>query len=257
MRLTGLGSGSGGNATLIEAGRGADTTRILVDCGFSQRELCARLARAGCDIESVDALFVTHEHGDHVGCAVALARRHRIPLWTSHGTWLAIGSPAVDGLLHLARDGEPFEVGALAVHPYAVPHDAREPLQLCLTDGRATVGVLTDCGSITPALVARLQRLHALVLECNHDVDLLAESPYPPRLRARIAGPRGHLGNHTAAEMLAACLHGGLRHVVAAHLSQQNNRPELARAALARACGAHPGEILVADQALGFRWLSV
>lgn len=254
MRFCSLGSGSSGNATVVEAGR----SRVLIDCGFSLRELDVRLARAGLQASGIDAVFVTHEHGDHVGCALALARRENIPLWTSRGTWRAIGEPALPpGLLRFARDGEAIEVGDLLLQPFTVPHDAHEPLQLRCSDGASHLGVLTDAGSITAHLLEHLQGCAALLLECNHDPQLLADSRYPASLKARIGGRLGHLSNHSAAQILAACRHDGLRHLVAAHLSEQNNRPDLARAALAAVCGGAPQDIVVADPLDGFGWLSL
>jgi phosphoribosyl 1,2-cyclic phosphodiesterase len=257
MRFCSLGSGSGGNATVVETRGVTRTSRVLIDCGFSGRELDTRLARAGLQAEDLDAVFVTHEHGDHVGCAVALARRHQLPLWMSRGTWRAIGEPDVDGLLQFARDGQPISVGDLLLKPYTVAHDAQEPLQLRVSNGARHLGVLTDVGSITPHLLANLQGCDALLLECNHERSLLEQSRYPASLKARIGGRYGHLSNDTAAEILAACMHGGLRHLVAAHLSEENNRPDLARAALAGACGAAPQDIVVADPLQGFGWLSL
>jgi phosphoribosyl 1,2-cyclic phosphodiesterase len=175
----------------------------------------------------------------------------------SRGTWRAIGEPDVGPLLRFARDGEAITIGDLLLSPYTVPHDAHEPLQLTFTDGAKRLGVLTDTGSVTAHLLAHLQRCDAMLLECNHDRDMLAASRYPASLRSRISGPYGHLANDTAAEILGACVHGGLRHLVAAHLSAQNNRPELATLALAQACGGSPCDIVVADQALGFDWLDL
>jgi phosphoribosyl 1,2-cyclic phosphodiesterase len=257
MRFCSLGSGSSGNGTVVEAGPAGAASRVLVDCGFTLRGLEARLLRAGLVPAQITAVFVTHEHGDHVGCAVAFARRHARPVWMSRGTWAAIGEPELDGLLRIARDSEPIAVGALELRPYTVPHDAREPLQLRCSDGGAALGLLTDCGSITPHLLAHLRGCEALVIECNHDRELLAASSYPCSLKARIRGRHGHLANEAAAQILAASRHSALRHVVAAHLSEQNNRPELARRALAGACGVAPEEIVVADAALGFGWLSL
>ena len=257
MRFCSLGSGSGGNATVVEATSGASTSRVLIDCGFSARELESRLARAGLRSEDLDAVFVTHEHGDHVGCAVALARRHRLPLWMSRGTWRAIGEPDAEGLLQFARDGQAISVGDLILSPYTVAHDAQEPLQLRVSNGVRHLGVLTDVGSITPHLLANLQGCDALLLECNHDREMLAQSRYPASLKARIGGRFGHLSNETAAEILLAIMHSGLRHLVAAHLSEQNNRPDLARAALAQACGGSPQDIVVADPLEGFGWLAL
>lgn len=258
MRFCSLGSGSGGNATVVEAGDGRHTHRVVIDCGFSLREFEARLARAGLQPSDLDAVFVTHEHGDHVGCALSLARRHRVPLWTSRGTWRALGGVDSAGIdLRFARDGEPIDIGALRLQPYTVPHDAAEPLQLRCSDGTVSLGVLTDAGSVTDHLLEHLRACQALLLECNHDSQLLAESRYPASLKARIGGQHGHLSNATAARILGASLHDGLRHVVAAHLSEQNNTPELARQALAAACGGTPSDIVVADPAAGFDWLEL
>ena len=258
MRFCSLGSGSSGNATLVEARSGAATSRVLIDCGFSLRELQARLARIDLGCDDIDAVFVTHEHGDHIGCAVALARRHAVPLWMSRGTWRAIGQPALpERLLQLARDGEPIAVGALQLIPYTVTHDALEPLQLRLTDGARHLGVLTDVGSITTHVIANLQHCDALLLECNHDRAMLAASSYPASVKARIGGRLGHLANDTSAQILAACLHGGLKHLVAAHLSERNNTPALAREALAAVCHVPADDIVVADPACGFGWLDL
>lgn len=257
MRFCSLGSGSSGNATVVEAGNGPRKHRVVIDCGFSLREFEWRLARAGLQTADLDAVFVTHEHGDHVGCALALSRRHGIPLWTSRGTWRAIAQTGHDGEVRFARDGEAIDVGELRLVPYTVPHDAAEPLQLRCSDGASTLGVLTDAGSITPHLLDHLRGCQALLLECNHDPEMLSRSRYPASVKARIGGTHGHLSNETAAQILRASTHGGLRHVVAAHLSEQNNTPALARQALAQACGASPGDMLVADPAEGLGWLDV
>jgi phosphoribosyl 1,2-cyclic phosphodiesterase len=258
MRFCSLGSGSTGNATLVEARSGSTVSRVLIDCGFSLRELERRLARVGLAAADLDAVFITHEHGDHVGCALTLARKHGIPLWTSRGTWRAIGEPALpENLLHFARDLEPITIGDLQLAPYTVPHDANEPLQLCVGDGAVRIGVLTDAGSVTPHLLAQLRGCDALLLECNHDRALLANSSYPASLKARIGGRLGHLANDTASEILAACLHSRLKQLVAAHLSESNNRPALAQAALACVLGGAPADVLVADPLNGFGWLDV
>jgi phosphoribosyl 1,2-cyclic phosphodiesterase len=257
MRVSSLGSGSSGNATVVEAGSGTTRTRLLIDCGFSLRELQARLARAGLAAEDLDAVFVTHEHSDHVGCALALARRFGIALWTSRGTWRAIGTDADGVVACFARDNQMFEVGDLSITPYTVPHDAREPLQLTCSDGARKLGVLTDAGSATTHLLDHLQGCDVLLLECNHDPELLAASSYPPALKARVASAHGHLSNEAAAQILERCHHPRLQHVVAAHLSERNNRPELARAALAGAIGCGAAQIAVADRSEGLGWLSI
>ena len=174
MRFRSLGSGSTGNATLIEARSGATVTRVLLDCGFSLRELEARLLLEDSVPSDLSAVFITHEHSDHVGCALTLARRHGVPLWMSRGTWRALGEPELNGLLHFARDGDAIDVGNLQLQPYTVPHDANEPLQICFNDGAKRLGVLTDVGMATEHLLAHLQNCQALLLECNHDSELLA-----------------------------------------------------------------------------------
>ncbi|MCU7369846.1 MBL fold metallo-hydrolase [Paucibacter sp. O1-1] len=258
MRFCSLGSGSAGNATLIEASQGITSTTVLIDCGFSLRELGRRLARAGSAPEQLSAIFITHEHGDHAGCALSLARQYQLPIFTSRGTWRAIGSPDFDpALLHLTQDGERLALGDIELRPFAVPHDANEPLQLSASDGHRRLGVITDIGSLTPSVVQHLQHCNALLLECNHDEALLRASSYPASLKRRILGSHGHLSNASAAALLNECLHQGLRHVVAAHLSERNNSPALAAAALAEILGVAPADIPVASQTLGMDWLDL
>ncbi len=257
LRFRSLGSGSTGNAALVEATSGGRTSRLLVDCGFGIRQLDLRLAKAGLAASDIDAIFVTHEHGDHIGCAHALSRRDRIPVWMSEGTWLATGARDFEGRLHLARDDAAFAVGELSVEPFTVPHDAREPLQLRCSDGARTLGVLTDLGHATAHVLARLEGAHALLLEFNHDSELLANSSYPAFLKLRVGGRHGHLSNTAAAEIARALRHDGLRHVVAAHLSEQNNRPEIVRRLMAEALGGHESEMLTATALDGSPWLDV
>jgi phosphoribosyl 1,2-cyclic phosphodiesterase len=257
IRFCSLGSGSGGNATVVEATNGITTTHLLVDAGFSLREVETRLARAGLQVGDLDAIFVTHEHGDHVGCAVSLAVRHGLPIWMSRGTWRAIGEPVAPPGLRFARDDETVAVGDLELLPFTVAHDAAEPLQLRCGDGSARLVVLTDLGSITTHMLERVHGCDALVLECNHDAALLAASRYPASLKARIGGRLGHLSNAMAGEVLHGCTSTRLKHIVAAHLSRENNRPEMARAALAAAAGGAREDIVIADPLLGFDWLAV
>jgi phosphoribosyl 1,2-cyclic phosphodiesterase len=257
LRFRSLGSGSSGNATLVEASSGGRTSRLLIDCGFALRHLDARLARCGLAAGDIDAIFITHEHGDHIGCAHALSKRERIPVWMSEGTWLASGARDYQGRLNLARDGLNIEIGDLQVQPFTVPHDAREPLQLRCTDGARGLGILTDLGHATPHVLGRLRGLDALLLEFNHDADMLAASAYPYVLKRRVGGDYGHLSNTAAAAIAAAVVHSGLRHVVGAHLSQQNNRPEIVRRVMAQALGANEDDMLTASAAEGSPWLDV
>jgi phosphoribosyl 1,2-cyclic phosphodiesterase len=257
LRFRSLGSGSSGNATVVEARCGHSVTRLLVDCGFGLRALERRLALAGLGTGDIDAIFVTHEHGDHIGCARALALRERIPVWMSHGTWQGHGAVEFDGLLNTAVHDQAIGIGDLHLHPFAVPHDAREPLQLTCTDGAKRLGVLTDLGHAPGDVLMQLTHCNALLLECNHDPELLAASSYPPFLKRRVGGLHGHLPNAAAAAVVQAVRHDRLNHVVAAHLSAKNNRPALARAALAEVLERAEEDILVADAVLGTDWVSV
>jgi phosphoribosyl 1,2-cyclic phosphodiesterase len=255
LRFKSLGSGSTGNATLVEAA-GLRPRRLLVDCGLGVRQLSLRLAEAGLADSDIDAVFVTHEHSDHIGCARQFSLRHRVPVWMSRGTFEGIGLPDFDGLLHIAHDGQAIDLGELQLMPFTVPHDAREPLQLSCTDGASKLGLLTDLGHATSHVLAHLAACHALLLECNHDIDLLEQSSYPPFLKRRVGGQYGHLSNVAAGDIARAVGHSGLSQIVAAHLSQQNNRPDLARQAMFEALG-HATDIVVADASTGTRWLSI
>ena len=255
LRFKSLGSGSSGNATVVQARSTTSITHLLVDCGLGIRHLDKRLGQAGMLAEQIDAIFITHEHGDHIGCARQLALRERIPVWMSHGTYTAIGEPDFDGLLRIACDALPFEVGEMQVRPFTVPHDAREPLQLTCTDGDERLGILTDLGHATSHVLEQLAGCASLLLECNHDPDMLAASSYPPFLKRRVGGAWGHLANGAAAEIARAMSASGLKQVVAAHLSEQNNRPDLARRALSVALGCSDADIHVADQGAGSGWL--
>ncbi len=248
MRFASLGSGSEGNGLVVEAGN----TRILLDCGFSAAETVRRLARLGLEPDAVDALLVTHEHDDHVGGVARFARKFGIPVYLTYGTHAAAGDdfPQVE----IIDSHSPFAVGDIEVFPYPVPHDAREPTQFVFGDGAQRLGVLTDAGSSTPHIEAMLSGLAALVIECNHDRELLMGSEYPERLKQRIGGYYGHLDNNQAAQIVAAIERQSLQHVVAAHLSQKNNRPDLARSALAGALGCTQDWIGVASQTEGFAW---
>ena len=228
FRFASLGSGSRGNATLIEAG----DTRILVDCGYPAREFVARCERLGFDPGSLTAILVTHEHGDHMRGVGAVARRFGTPVWMSHGTWYAADFGAISALNQFAAHGGAFTIGALSVTPVPVPHDAREPTQFVVAHGATRLGLLTDLGSITPRVVEAFDGVDALLLECNHDRRMLATGPYPPSLQARVGGLYGHLNNAQAADFLRRIDHRRLRHLVAAHLSEKNNSPDLARRAL-------------------------
>ncbi|HXG27618.1 MAG TPA: MBL fold metallo-hydrolase, partial [Nevskiales bacterium] len=252
MRFAYLGSGSRGNAALIQAGR----TLLLLDCGFSVAETERRLARLGVTPADLAAIVVTHEHADHLGGVARLARKHRLPVWMTRGThaaWLERDVPMPEFCCaHTA-----FALGDIELAPYPVPHDAREPCQFVFSDGQRRIGVLSDAGHITPHIRASLSGCDALLLECNHDPAMLADGPYPERLKARVGGPLGHLSNAQAAALLGEIDVSRLQHLVATHISETNNRPGLVRAALAAALNCDPGWIAVAEQEQGLDWREV
>jgi len=255
IRFKSLGSGSSGNATVVQGRCDTLLTHLLIDCGLGIRQLDARLGQAGMLAEQIDAIFITHEHADHIGCARQLALRERIPVWMSRGTYSAIGEPDFDGLLRIAVDCGEVEVGALQVRPFTVPHDAREPLQLTCSDGAVRLGVLTDLGHASSHVLEQLAGCGSLMLECNHDPALLAASSYPAFLKRRVGGAWGHLANEDAAAIAQALLPRGLKQVVAAHLSEQNNRADIVRRVLSTALAWDEAAIQVADGPNGSGWL--
>ncbi|MBC7502993.1 MAG: MBL fold metallo-hydrolase [Herminiimonas sp.] len=255
MKFASLGSGSEGNALLISTLSGTSRTTVMLDCGFSIREAERRMARLGMLPSELAGIIVTHEHQDHVGGVFKFARRHGIPVWLSFGTFQAVGDKCKDVDVSFCSDGQPVMIGALEIIPYTVPHDAREPVQYVASNGRLKLGVLTDAGHSTPHLVSALGGCDALVMECNHDRDMLANSAYPPSLKSRIGGAYGHLSNQTSAEILAAIDKSRLKTVVGAHLSQQNNTPQLAREALSGVLDETVTTIMIACQQEGFDWV--
>ena len=256
MRFKSLGSGSSGNATLVQV-NGSDACNVLIDCGLGFKQLIQRLEQSAVQPHQLDAIFITHEHGDHIGCVQALSSQYNIPVWMSMGTAVAMGFINSSGLLHTASDGVTINIKGLQLCPFTVPHDAREPLQLTCSDGVAKLGVLTDLGHATAHVLEQLQGCHSLMLECNHDTELLAASSYPPFLKTRVGGPYGHLSNSQAADIVRAVQHSGLKHIVAAHLSQQNNLPDLVKNSLSKTLSCNDDDIIIASQDSGSPWLDI
>jgi len=251
VRFASLGSGSAGNGLVVEAG----ATRVLVDCGFPVEGTERRLARIGLAPADITAIVVTHEHGDHADGVLPFARRHGVEVWMTHGTARAI--PGARPEARVFDSHSPFAIDGLEVRPFPVPHDAREPAQLVLTDGASRLGVLTDTGSTTRHVEAMLSGCDALVLECNHDPAMLASGPYPGWLKTRIGGALGHLSNNQAAKILGRLDRSRLGWIAAAHLSKVNNTPFLAQLALSVVLDCHAHEIAIADQDHGLAWRAV
>jgi len=254
LRFASLGSGSEGNALVVQVGK----TCVLMDCGFNLGESVARLARLGLAPEALSGIVVTHEHGDHIAGVARLARKYALPVWLTHGTLRAQFKtmqelPSVTEI----NPHHSFFIGEVPVQPYLVPHDAAEPVQYVFGEGAKRLGVLTDVGSSTPHIEQALTGCAALVLECNHDAQLLANGDYPFSLKQRVGGRFGHLNNDDAAALLARLDNSQLQHIVAAHLSRKNNTPELAVRALSKVLNCDAEWIGVATQEDGFAWREI
>lgn len=254
MRFASLGSGSRGNALVVEAGR----TRVMLDCGFGLSDTQLRLSRVKLLPSDLSAILVTHEHNDHVGGVARFARKFALPVWLTAGTLKSLPGDTFSGVsVKLIDDHSAFAIADLEIQPYPVPHDAREPVQYVFGDGARQLGVLTDVGASTPHIEEMLSGCQALVLESNHDSAMLRDGSYPPFLKQRVAGKFGHLNNEDAARLLSVLAHGKLQHVVAAHLSEKNNHPGLVRTAFSRALSCEEDWIVIAEQDGGTEWLEV
>lgn len=256
MRFASLGSGSAGNALVVEVNH----TRLMLDCGFSVKETTLRLARLNLVPSDLAGIVITHEHDDHAGGAFKFAAKYKIPVWLTYGTLKMVTRylPKQHDLqLNVIDSHCEFSIHDIQVQPYPVPHDAREPIQCVFSDGNHTLGVLTDVGCITPHIETRLSGCHALMLECNHDASMLQAGPYSWALKKRVGGNLGHLENLESANLLAKLDNSKLQHIVAAHLSAKNNTPHLAQSALAKVLGCELAWIGIADQLLGFDWRAI
>lgn len=251
MRLVSLGSGSKGNATLVES---ADAC-LLVDCGFSLVELTRRMAAVGRHPDQLTAVLLTHEHSDHCRGVAVLGRRYQLPLYMTAGTARAaqLGDQTSLEVIDSHCD---FQVGGIAVTPVPVPHDAREPVQFVFRHQRKALGVLTDLGSVTVHVVESYSDCDGLLLEANHDLEMLAQGPYPYTLKQRVGSDWGHLNNGQAARLLEAMGTERLQGIVIGHMSEQNNRLDQVRAEIEPLLEAVPA-VQYAQQRGGGDWLNV
>lgn len=253
MRFASLGSGSQGNGLIVEH----DGYRILVDCGFGLADTARRLARLELEPGDLHAIVVTHEHDDHAGGVARLAAKYRLPVWMTPGTLRGMEG-FFSGCDVRPIDGyRPFSMGSMQVSPYPVPHDAREPAQYVFSDGRVRLGLVTDAGEVTPHMIAVLTGCDGLLLEFNHDAELLRRGRYPDTLKRRISGRWGHLANEAAQALLAMLAGQQLRTVVGMHLSHENNRPELVRSAMEGVLGRFSGQVGIACQDAGTPWFAL
>ncbi|MCE2679625.1 MAG: MBL fold metallo-hydrolase [Burkholderiales bacterium] len=262
MRFCALGSGSEGNAWLLES-KSSDgrPTRIMIDCGFTLKETVARLALRGLSPADLQGVLVTHEHDDHVGGVFKLARKFGVQIYSTMGTFRAsVQAGLVDqkwldeDKVRVFNPERAWTIGDLHIQPFTVPHDAAEPAQFTVTDGVHRFGIMTDCGRSTPHIIKHLSGCDALVLESNHDGEMLSRSEYPGSLKKRISGDYGHLSNDAAHEILAAVEKASLRYLVAAHLSKNTNHPDRVLNSWSQTLNGYSGEFRFADQANGLDW---
>jgi phosphoribosyl 1,2-cyclic phosphodiesterase len=226
MEVCILASGSSGNAIYIAS----EKTRLLIDAGLSARQVALRLNEIGVEPEHLSGICVSHEHGDHVAGIRVLQRRHGIPVFANAGTLNGmvrqLKGHEVDA--RVFQTGAAFEIGDIQVEPFSVPHDAYEPVGFRLQSGGTSVGVVTDLGMGTALVRDKLRGCRAVVIESNHDEDLLREAPRPWPLKQRIRSRQGHLSNTDAARLIAECATDALEHVFLAHLSSDCNTPDIA-----------------------------
>ncbi len=250
-----MGSGSAGNCLVVEQAG----TRLLLDCGFGVNELHKRLQRFGLEPAQITGILVTHEHDDHAKGAFKFAAKHNIPVWLSHGSLKMCERyipESAELSINIIDSHTSFQIQDIAITPYPVPHDAREPTQFTFSDGQAKLGVLTDAGASTPHIEQVLSGCDALVLECNHDLSMLENGAYPYSLKKRVSSRLGHLDNQSAAALLAKLDNSKLKHIVAAHLSAKNNTQNLAKQALSQVLNCELDWIGIAEQESGFEWRS-
>jgi phosphoribosyl 1,2-cyclic phosphodiesterase len=250
LRFLALGSGSRGNAALVEFG----STLLMIDCGLPCKVVEERLQAVDRQPRDITAILITHEHTDHAQGVATFVKRHNTPVWMTVGTASAL--PTITRVHHLSPH-RPLTIGAIDVQPYPVPHDAREPCQYTFAAAGRRLGMLTDAGHVTPHIVERLTECDALALECNHDLDSLHNGPYPDSLKARVASKFGHLNNHQTTELLRRLDATRVQWLLGLHLSERNNSPEHVRTTLQPAIESARYPLHLASQDSPTQWLAV
>jgi phosphoribosyl 1,2-cyclic phosphodiesterase len=246
MQFSVLGSGSKGNSLYIESG----DTSILIDAGFSGKEIARRLGALSKEMNDLDGLFLTHEHGDHIQGAGVVSRRCRLPVYANEGTYR--GGEKKLGKLHKRMEfetGKSVQLQDLEIRSFSISHDTFDPVGFLISDSRVTIACCTDTGTVSKLVTSRLSNCDALILEFNHDPQMLKTGPYPHSLQQRVRSSQGHLANEEAASFLKSVLHDGLQYAVLAHLSGTNNTAELAlECASSIITKEHPCHLHVAAQ---------
>ncbi|MGB7438412.1 MAG: MBL fold metallo-hydrolase [Candidatus Acidiferrum sp.] len=267
MRVSILASGSSGNLTLLET----EHTRILIDAGLGKRETLARLAAVGADLAHLDAILITHEHADHCSGLPQMLGLWKAPLYVTEPTMDALQRILPETFRKRLQRAEPikagqcFAIGDIDIHAFAIPHDAADPIAFTFRTNGTKVAICTDLGYMPELVKVHLRETDCLILESNHDLDMLKVGPYPWVVKQRVLSRTGHLSNHAVSEFL--CDRDGFdsraRYLVLAHVSQENNNPDLARISAEEALGRRPadalftGELLVASQAVPLKPLDL
>lgn len=225
MKFTPLASGSSGNSFLLQSNGSA----LLIDAGLSGKQITMRLERVGVDTGSLRGILVSHEHSDHVKGVGVLSRKFKLPVFVNSGTWRAVRKSV--GQVHqleIFETGRIFEIDRFRVHPFSVPHDCADPVGFRISSGAAKIGIATDLGTPTALVTSLLTGVQLVVLESNHDPRMLRDGPYPWELKQRVRSRLGHLSNEESAQLLERIVSDELQAVILAHMSETNNRPELA-----------------------------
>ncbi len=256
LSFASLGSGSKGNGTLIKAGE----TTVLLDCGFALSETEKRLAKLDCDGKTINAILVTHEHGDHSSGVGKLSRKYSLPVWLTAGTHQACKDTKFSST-HFIDPHASFKIDDMGIHPFPVPHDAREPCQFVFSKNKRRLGILTDVGRITPCIIESLDGVDALLLECNYDDHQLRTGTYPQKLKNRVSGNYGHLDNQQSKHILDKIETENLQFLIGMHLSEKNNHIDEVMSVLstvnANRNNLQDVEISIACQKNGFNWKKI
>ncbi len=242
VSLSVLASGSRGNATIVQS----SSTRILVDAGISCRETFKRMKAIGDDPHSLSAILITHEHADHIAGLLVLARKLNVPIYVTGATHQAWSRTVRDGTgelpdvdrIEFFSSGRSFQIGDIAVTPFTIPHDAVDPVGFTFRSEGVKVAIATDLGYTPPSVCDQLRGCDVMVLESNHDLEMLRGGPYPWSVKQRVMSRVGHLSNEALADFFATDYDGSASYIILAHLSEQNNHPEIARIAAEKALGA-------------------
>jgi phosphoribosyl 1,2-cyclic phosphodiesterase len=233
------------------------SARVLVDCGFTAQEMEKRLNHLAVDPATLSGILITHEHSDHIRGVGAMARRYQLPVWMTPGTLHSANYGALPELKLIDCHTGSWSIEDLTIHPYPVPHDSREPCQFRLTSDKKCLGILTDAGHITPHIIHTLQGCDSLVLEFNHDPQMLENGPYPRALQARVGGSHGHLSNHQALQLLKQLPVERLTHLVASHISEKNNSLDRVSSLVAELLPDLKAQFSLAEQHSVSEWLII